>query len=159
MAAVTGIVTTVAGTGAYASSGDGGSATVAALYPTALAADPAGNLYIFDAAKYTVRFIDFCTVSGATLTQIISFPAPPNVGFTSNPIQLTASSSSGLTLTFTSNYTNICTVSGSTVTLLALGTCSITAAQVGSRTGAVLLRFRLSSLLPVSSGSASLAEP
>src|SRR6476661_2556304 len=44
-----GVIRTVAGSGNYGSSGDGGQATAASLaYPTAVVADAAGNLYIHD---------------------------------------------------------------------------------------------------------------
>ena len=57
VAALTGIITTIAGTGASGSSGDGGPATSATLFPTALALDYAGNLYIGDGA-FKVRKVN-----------------------------------------------------------------------------------------------------
>ncbi|MBM3639430.1 MAG: hypothetical protein FJW98_08390, partial [Actinobacteria bacterium] len=45
---------------------------------------------------------------------------------------VSATASSGLPVTFTSNDTTVCTVSGSTVTIVAAGTCSITASQEGN---------------------------
>ena len=51
-----GLITTVAGTGEDDFSGDGGPATAAAFrWPTGLAVDDAGNLYIADAGSYRVR--------------------------------------------------------------------------------------------------------
>jgi sugar lactone lactonase YvrE len=51
-----GVITTVAGNGTYAFSGDGGPATSAALWaPSAVAVDAAGNLYIADGLNYRVR--------------------------------------------------------------------------------------------------------
>ena len=51
-----GIATTVAGTGAIGFSGDGGPATAASLNnPTAVAVDPAGNLYITDQSNHRIR--------------------------------------------------------------------------------------------------------
>ncbi|MFA6112153.1 MAG: SMP-30/gluconolactonase/LRE family protein, partial [Candidatus Latescibacterota bacterium] len=53
-----GIITTVAGSGASASSGDGGPATAAGLLePLAVAVDTSGNLYIADGAGHRVRRI------------------------------------------------------------------------------------------------------
>ena len=54
--AATGLITTVAGTGAEGYAGDGGPATDAALaYPTDVALDAAGNLYIADPGNLRVR--------------------------------------------------------------------------------------------------------
>lgn len=53
---VNGIITTVAGTGTLGYSGDGGSATAARLsYPTGVAVDAAGSLYIFDGTNFRIR--------------------------------------------------------------------------------------------------------
>ncbi|MDP9049899.1 MAG: Ig-like domain repeat protein [Acidobacteriota bacterium] len=58
VAAATGIISTVAGTGAAAFSGDGGAATAARLdLPTALAIDAAGDVYVADTDNYRVRMI------------------------------------------------------------------------------------------------------
>ena len=54
-----GIITTIAGTGAAGSLGDGGPATAAQLYtPGSVAVDAAGTLFIGDAANYKIRKID-----------------------------------------------------------------------------------------------------
>ncbi|HEY6424868.1 MAG TPA: protein kinase [Pseudonocardiaceae bacterium] len=54
-----GLISTVAGTGDEGFSGDGGPATRAQLgYPTALAVDDSGNLYISDNANQRVRKVD-----------------------------------------------------------------------------------------------------
>ncbi len=60
-----------------------------------------------------------------TSPQTITFAAPSS-------LTLTATASSGLPVAFASTRPGICTVSGSTVTVLAAGTCSITAAQPGN---------------------------
>jgi glucose/arabinose dehydrogenase/sugar lactone lactonase YvrE len=58
--ALTGIITTVAGDGIDGSEGDGGPATAARLsYPSSLAVDVAGNLWIGDEQAHRVRFVDF----------------------------------------------------------------------------------------------------
>lgn len=58
VAAATGIITTIAGTGAAGFSGDGGPASAARLdLPTALAVDAAGNLYVADTNNHRVRRI------------------------------------------------------------------------------------------------------
>src|SRR3990167_6416847 len=54
-----GTITTVAGTGRYGYSGDGGSATAAILnYPDGVALDNSGNLYIADTANQRIRKVD-----------------------------------------------------------------------------------------------------
>lgn len=70
------------------------------------------------------------TVSG-TASQTITFANPGTQSFGSTPVALTASASSGLPVTFTSNTLNVCSVSGSNVTMLTLGLCTITASQAG----------------------------
>ena len=51
-----GIITTVAGNGTYGYSGDGGSATSAKLnYPTGVAVDASGNLFIADEENHRIR--------------------------------------------------------------------------------------------------------
>jgi hypothetical protein len=54
-----GVITTVAGNGVYAFSGDGGPAMAASLAgPLGVAADTAGNLFIADLDSYRVRKVD-----------------------------------------------------------------------------------------------------
>jgi sugar lactone lactonase YvrE len=64
----TGIIATVAGTTSYGFSGDGGPATLAQLdYPTGIALDGSGNLFIADARNYRVRKV---AVSTGTITTV-----------------------------------------------------------------------------------------
>lgn len=68
--------------------------------------------------------------------QSIAFTGPASQAFTSTPIVLSATSMSGmaatgLTVVFASNSPTVCSVSGTTLTLLAIGTCSLTASQEG----------------------------
>jgi trimeric autotransporter adhesin len=54
----TGIISTVAGTGSYSYSGDGGQATSATLYnPRTVATDETGNIYIADSANSRIRMV------------------------------------------------------------------------------------------------------
>ena len=64
-------------------------------------------------------------------SQTINFPAIPDTVY-GNTVNLTATASSGLTVTYTSATTGVCTVSGSTVTLVTTGTCTINANQAGN---------------------------
>ena len=60
--AATGTISTIAGTGEWGYSGDGGSATQAQLrYPSGVTVDGAGNLYIADGSNYRIRKVDVCT--------------------------------------------------------------------------------------------------
>ena len=62
VAAGTGVITTIAGDGSYGSGGDGGAATSASFsYPTGLAIDGIGNLYIADAFANRVRKVTTAT--------------------------------------------------------------------------------------------------
>lgn len=57
--AETGIITTIAGTGAYESTGDGGPAKLAAITnPFGLEFDSAGNLFLWDTESHRIRRID-----------------------------------------------------------------------------------------------------
>jgi hypothetical protein len=65
-------------------------------------------------------------------TQTISFNPLPDKRLGDPPFSVNATASSGLPVSFTSNTPAVCTVSGNTVTLIATGTCSITATQEGN---------------------------
>ncbi len=65
-------------------------------------------------------------------TQTITFTSPGNKTMGISPFTLSASSSSGQSVTFTSTPLSTCTVSGSTLTLVAVGTCTINADQAGN---------------------------
>jgi sugar lactone lactonase YvrE len=57
--AATGLISTIAGTGDFDFTGDGGPATAAAMnYVTSVDVDAAGNVYIVDADNYRIRRVD-----------------------------------------------------------------------------------------------------
>jgi hypothetical protein len=68
------------------------------------------------------------------LAQIITFPTLSNQALGATPFTVSATASSGLAVSFASTTASACTVSGATVTLVALGTCSIQATQAGNAT-------------------------
>ena len=85
-----------------------------------------GNANYLAATPVTQTF----TVNPAV--QSIVFTALPDVALPAASVALAATASSGLPVNFTSNSAGICAVSGSTVTLLAVGSCLITATQTGN---------------------------
>jgi len=67
-------------------------------------------------------------------TQSISFVLPPSAKVTDKTLNLSATSSSGNQITYTSTPNSSCTISGSVLNLLQAGDCSVTATQIGSST-------------------------
>jgi len=74
-----------------------------------------------------------CALAVGSTSQTITFPTVPSqqAGFRAT---LQATSTSGLTVSYTSTTTSICTVSGSTLTFVTNGSCSVTASQAGNNT-------------------------
>ncbi len=66
--------------------------------------------------------------------QTINFTQSLSKKFNESPFTLSATASSGLSLTYSSSNTSVATIAGSTVTLKALGTSDITARQAGDAT-------------------------
>jgi len=73
-------------------------------------------------------------VSGTQASQSISFGALSNVPFGSSTFGVSATATSGLTVSFASTTPLVCTMSGSTVILVSYGTCTVEATQSGSPT-------------------------
>ena len=77
------------------------------------------------------------TIIGA---QTITFTPPASVSFGAQPLDLSSSATSSAlltTFTYSSSTSGVCTVSGSTVTLVAVGACKLTAHQAGGTVGGV----------------------
>jgi hypothetical protein len=65
------------------------------------------------------------------LNQTITFPAIADKFFGTGTFALTATSNSGLPITYSSSNTNIATIQGSTLTMTGVGSVTITASQAG----------------------------
>jgi hypothetical protein len=70
------------------------------------------------------------TGHGHNDSQSINFEQPPSAAV-GQTVHLSASATSGLAVSFSSDTPSVCTVSGATVTTATVGTCAITASQAG----------------------------
>ena len=70
-------------------------------------------------------------INAALLSQTITFPAIASQTLGAAPFTATVSASSGLPVTLTSQSATTCSVSGTTITLLGVGICTLTANQPG----------------------------
>jgi hypothetical protein len=82
------------------------------------------------AASPVMRSFQVDPVKAGPAAQTITFAQPPDVRV-SVPVTLSASASSGLPVSFSSDTMSVCTVADATVTTVAVGTCTITASQGG----------------------------
>ena len=99
--------------------------TVVAPGTTTITAAQAGN------TNYAAATSVDQTLTVNQASQTITFSALPNKAST-DTFNLSATASSGLTVTYTSSNTSVATVSGSGVTIVGAGTTTITAAQAGN---------------------------
>ncbi|HEV7427052.1 MAG TPA: hypothetical protein VGQ46_11850 [Thermoanaerobaculia bacterium] len=98
VSATSGIVTTVAGTGAAGFSGDGGPAAAATMStPSAVAFDRAGNLYIVDSDNHRIRRVD------AASQLITTFAGGGSPGFVGEGGPATAAGISPVAIAFDSS--------------------------------------------------------
>ena len=106
----------------------GSTATIVAAGTCSITANQAGN------ANYCRRNAVTQTFAIGKALQTISFTKPADQTFSPGAtVALTATGgASGNPIIFTSNSPSVCTVSGSTATIVAAGTCSITANQAGN---------------------------
>ena len=119
-----GVVTTVAGLAAYGSS-DGIGTAAGFFFPSGVAVDASGNLYVGDSWNHKIRR------GLAVLIQTITFNAIPDKTAGDPSFQLSATASSGLPVTF-SILSGPATASGGVVTLTGPGTVVIRASQEGN---------------------------
>ena len=85
-----------------------------------------------DTGSSIVILLNTGTVSPQS--QTIQFGTLAAQAYLNPPFAVSATTSSGLPVTFTSNFPSVCSVSGTTVTIVNAGTCSITASQAGNST-------------------------
>lgn len=124
--AISGIMSTVAGTGDIGFSGDGAAATQATLnFPQGLALDGAGSLFVADSRNHRIRKI-------GPMAQTLAFTLPATVTYGDVALALAASASSGETVTLRSLTPAVCAVHGDQLSWLTAGLCSIEAAQSGN---------------------------
>ena len=104
----------------------GSEVTLLAGGTCSIEATQAGNAVYAAAAPITRSF----TVTRAA--QIILFPTVPQQTVSNTPVQLSATATSGLAVTFTSSTTGVCTVTkDGLATFSHAGTCTLTAKQLG----------------------------
>ncbi len=103
----------------------GGAVTFIAVGTCVVDANQAGNAN-WNAAPEVQQ--SFAVARG---NQSISFAAIPNTAIGASPLTLAATASSNLAVSFSSGTTAVCTVSGNSLTLVAPGTCTVSADQPG----------------------------
>jgi uncharacterized membrane protein len=107
----------------------GATVTLAAVGTCTIRASQPGNADYAAATPVNQSFL-------VKESQTITFGALANRTLGSGPFTVSATASSGLTVAFGSRTPAVCTVSGTTVTLVAVGVCSIQASQPGNATWA-----------------------
>ena len=103
-----GLITTVAGNGTYGNSGDGGAATDASLnFPSAVAVDNSGNLFIADTGNSVIRKVDkngiITTVAGNGRLAYSGDGGPATLASLYYPYGLTVDDSGNLLIVDTGN--------------------------------------------------------
>lgn len=103
----------------------GANVNLLALGSCSIAADQAGNAAFLPAPQVVRDFV-------VRQAQSISFAPLPPRPLAAGGFALTATSSSGLAVSYVSNTPAVCSVTGSELTPVAIGNCSITASQAGN---------------------------
>jgi hypothetical protein len=104
----------------------GTTVTVVSVGTCTINANQAGNAD-YEAASQVVQSFAISKAS-----QTVTFTAPSDITYGDTPASLSAISTSGLTVAFTTATSGVCTVSGTTVTVVSVGTCTINANQAGN---------------------------
>jgi len=85
-------------------------------------------------AAYLASDIYSMTFQITRTAQSLAFSLPKSTPVSGQPIQLSASASSGGQVTFQSSSADICSVTGNSLTLLRSGVCQVTGLQAGTTT-------------------------
>jgi len=115
---------------------DKASTAVATISGTTLTFTSAGNVVVDANQASNNNYLaapqvqETIAILPALATQVISFTNPGTL-VAGNTFTLTATSTSGLPVSYTATPSTTCTVSGSVVTAVAAGTCTVTALQPG----------------------------
>ena len=104
------------------------SSSAAGSYPTSCSGGSAAN--------YTLTYVNGTVTASSSTAQSITFANPGTQTYgPSFTLATPPSATSGLSVTITSNSPSVCTVSGNVVTIVGVGTCSLSAAQAGGTNG------------------------
>jgi hypothetical protein len=124
------VVTFTTTTPAVCTSGGANGETIALIGSgtCTVEADQPGN------ASFAAADAAFQSFTVTKVDQTITFATLASRSLAQSPVPLTATASSGLAVTFTSQLPAVCTVLGTSVTLVAVGTCTIQADQAGNGT-------------------------
>jgi len=142
-------VTTLSGQAGVSGSADGQGTNATFDHPTGITVDSKGNFYLSD--QNTIRQAVFITPA----SQTISFKALPAKAYGDASFSLKARASSGLSVSYTSSDTNVAVVSSNIVTIVGVGTASITASQPGDTDYAAATP--VSQILTVAKGTQSIS--
>jgi hypothetical protein len=129
VSASSGLAVTLTSTSPATCTASGASITLIAVGSCTITAGQPGDGVTYAAAAPVTQ--TFLISPALLLSQTITFPAIPAQTLGAAPFVPTASASSGLPVTLSSQSPATCTASGVTITLIAAGNCSITANQPG----------------------------
>ena len=142
-----GTITTVAGTGMDGFSGDSGPATAAQLdFPTGVALDEAGNLFIADVSNHRIRMVDafgtITTVAGGGIAGFSGDGGPATAAKLSNPAGVTVAGFGNIYIADHSNHRiRMVDAFGTITTVAGTGTAGFSG-DAGPATAAQLNRPR-----------------